>query len=103
MDFQIGFNIALGLVAFLGGWIMNNFRDTLIENKSEMNTNIKDLYDKDAQHIDRLRDIHVMVAGQYVKREELEKQIGKLSDALFHKLDKIENKLDEKIDKRDQQ
>lgn len=91
MDFQFGFNIALGLIAFLGGWIMNNFRD-----------NLRDLYEKDNVQTDKIQDMHVLVAGEYVKREELEKQIEKLSNALFNKLDKIENKLDEKIDKRDQ-
>ena len=29
MDFQLGFNIAVGLLAFLGGWVMNNLRDSL--------------------------------------------------------------------------
>lgn len=92
MDFQFAFNVALGLIAFLGGWIMNNFRD-----------NLKDLYEKNNIQIDKLQDIHILVAGQYVKREEMYKEIEKLSVAIFNKLDKIDNKLDEKLDKRDQQ
>ncbi|CAB4167647.1 hypothetical protein UFOVP1666_80 [uncultured Caudovirales phage] len=88
MDFQFGFNIALGLIAFLGGWILNNLRD-----------NLKDLYEKDNTQTDKIQDIHILVAGEYVKREELEK----LSIAIFNKLDKIEHKLDAKLDKRDQQ
>ncbi|CAB5145038.1 hypothetical protein UFOVP147_46 [uncultured Caudovirales phage] len=84
MDTQTAFNIVLSLVAFLGGWVLNSLRDS-----------IKALQKTDAELADKVQHIEVLVAGQYVKRDDLEK----LSTALFNKLDKIEMKLDGKADK----
>ena len=84
LDFQIGFNIAVGLVAFLGGWVMNNLRDSL-----------KSLQKADNELTNKVQAIEVLVAGTYVKRDELDK----LGQAIFAKLDRIEGKLDGKADK----
>ena len=84
MDFQLGFNIAVGLLAFLGGWVMNNLRDSL-----------KSLHAADAALTSKVQSIEVLVAGTYVKRDELDK----LGQAIFAKLDRIEGKLDGKADK----
>ncbi len=45
----------------------------------------------------KVQAIEVLVAGQYVKRDELEK----LSQAIFSKLDKIMDKLDAKVDRNE--
>lgn len=84
MDSQTAFNIALSLVAFLGGWVLNSLRDS-----------IKSLQKTDAELADKVQHIEVLVAGTYVKRDDLKE----LSVALFNKLDKIELKLDRKADK----
>jgi hypothetical protein len=84
VDFQVGFNIAAGLTAFLGGWVMNNLRDSL-----------KTLHEADASLTSKVQAIEVLVAGTYVKRDELDR----LGQAIFAKLDRIEGKLDGKADK----
>ena len=63
---------------------------------------VKVLYDKltdiqkaDMLLADKVQSIEVLVAGQYIKRTEMEKTI----DALFTKLDRIEHKIDGKADK----
>lgn len=84
MDSQTAFNIVLSLVAFLGGWVLNSLRDS-----------IKSLQKTDAELADKVQHIEVLVAGTYVKRDDLKE----LSTALFNKLDKIELKLDGKADK----
>ncbi len=84
MDTQTAFNIVLSLVAFLGGWVLNSLRDS-----------IKTLHQSDAELADKVQHIEVLVAGQYVKRDDLKE----LTTALFNKLDKIELKLDGKADK----
>jgi hypothetical protein len=84
MDTQTAFNILLSLVAFLGGWVINSLRDS-----------IKALHDSDTDLADKVQKIEVLVAGQYVKRDDMDK----LTAALFAKLDKIEAKLDGKADK----
>jgi hypothetical protein len=84
MDIQTAFNIVLALVAFLGGWVLNSLRDS-----------IKSLHTSDSALADKVQHIEVLVAGSYVKRED----IDKLTSALFSKLDRIEVKLDAKADK----
>jgi hypothetical protein len=84
MDTQTAFNIVLSLVAFLGGWVLNSLRDSL-----------KTLQLTDNELATKVQRIEVLVAGSYVKRED----IDKLTAALFAKLDKIEAKLDLKADK----
>lgn len=84
MDAQTIINIAIGLVGALGGWVLNNLKSSIDE-----------LRKQDSLLADKVQHIEVLVAGTYVKRDDMEK----LGDALFAKLDKIENKLDNKVDK----
>ena len=84
MDTQTAFNMVVGLVAFLGGWVLNSLRDS-----------IRALQKTDAELADKVQHIEILVAGSYVKRDDLKE----LSTALFNKLDKIELKLDGKADK----
>ena len=84
MDTQSAFNVVLSLVAFLGGWVLNSLRDGMAA-----------LQKTDSELADKVQHIEVLVAGTYVTREE----IKNLTTALFNKLDKIDTKLDTKVDK----
>lgn len=84
MDSQTVINTLVGLVAFFGGIWVKGIADS-----------IKDMKTTDAELAEKVQGIELLVAGQYVKREELDK----LGIALFAKLDRIENKLDGKVDK----
>jgi hypothetical protein len=84
MEAQTFINIAIGLVGALGGWVLNNLKSSIDE-----------LRKADLSLTDKVQHIEVLVAGTYVKRDDMEK----LGSALFAKLDKIENKLDGKVDK----
>lgn len=84
MDYQTLFNVAIGLVAFLGGWVLNNIKSSLDA-----------LHIADQQLSEKVQSIEILVAGTYVKRDELDK----LANALFAKLDRIETKIDGKADK----
>ena len=81
---QTLFNIAVGLVGALGGWILN----TLWQE-------IKSMQATDDKLAEKVAGIEVLVAGQYVKRDDMQV----LSSAIFAKLDRIEDKLDSKADK----
>lgn len=83
---QAAFNIAVGLAAFLGGYVLRSIGESL-----------RSLTDADAIVMAKIQQIELLVAGQYVTHSEMEK----LSAALFSKLDKIENKLDMKADKNE--
>ena len=84
MDTQMLINILLGAVAFLGGIWVRGIADSM-----------KDLKAVDIELAEKVQNIEVLVAGQYVKRDELEK----LGSAIFTKLDRIEAKIDLKVDK----
>lgn len=55
----------------------------------------KELKKSDKELAEKVNNIEVIVAGQYVKREDFEK----VADQIFNKLDKIMEKLDRKADK----
>lgn len=82
---QMLFNIALGIASALGGWWMKTMWESL-----------KELQSTDKELASKVASIEVLVAGQYVKRDELDRSL----DALFKKLDRIEDKLDGKEDKK---
>ena len=56
---------------------------------------VKDLQAADKVLAEKVGNIEVLVAGAYVKKDEFTQSIN----ALFAKLDKIEDKLDKKADK----
>lgn len=84
MDFQFAFNIAVGLVGILGGYVLKS-----------ISSRLESLQKADDALTDKVQKIEVLVAGEYVKHTDLEK----LSNALFAKLDKISDKIDSKADK----
>ena len=84
-DPQTYFNVLMAAVGFLGGWVLNSLRDS-----------IKSLQIADSSLADKVQHIEVLVAGSYVKRDDLDR----MTEVLFNKLDKIEAKLDSKADKK---
>jgi hypothetical protein len=81
---QATIDATLGLANLLIGFYLKVVWDSL-----------KALKDTDDQLADKVNRIEVLVAGQYVHRDEFHS----LSKALFAKLDKIEDKLDGKADR----
>ena len=84
MEPQTIINIALSLIGGLGGFVLNRVWESL-----------KDLQSADKMLSEKVAAIEVLVAGAYVTREELQKTVS----AVFTKLDRIEDKLDHKVDK----
>jgi hypothetical protein len=78
------FDFVLSLLGILGGWWMKVMWET-----------VKDLQTADRQLTEKLSSIEVLVAGNYVKREEFDK----IADAIFKKLDRIDDKLSNKADR----
>ena len=84
MDPQFIINCSFAVIGVLGGWVLNRIWEAL-----------KDLQTADKILTDKVGAIEVLVAGNYVSRDELQKTVG----AVFAKLDRIEDKLDHKVDK----
>jgi hypothetical protein len=84
MDYQVMFNIVLGGFSFLAGFLLNNIW-----------SEIKQLQENERETTVRISAIEVLVAGQYVKRDEYRHDIEKL----FEKVDSIISSLSAKADK----
>jgi hypothetical protein len=84
VTFQWLLNAIFTVTGVLCGWILTVFHQTM-----------KDLQKFDFELAEKVHAIELLVAGQYVKKDELHA----LSVALFSKLDRIEQKLDQKVDK----
>ena len=78
-------NSAIGLVSGLLMWVVKSLWDA-----------VKDLQDSDRKLTEKINNIEVLVAGDYVKREDFRVEM----ERLFKKLDAIEQKIDGKVDKR---
>lgn len=83
VDFQTAFNVVLGAFSALVGWLLNTLYQSM-----------RDLTKADADLTSKVNQIEVLVAGTYVKRAEFDQKI----DAMFNKLDAIEEKLDRRLD-----
>lgn len=84
-DYQILFNAAFGLILLIIGWGMRVLFET-----------IRDLRDKDQTIYDKVSNLAVTIPQNYVHKNDFKQ----LSDRLFDKLDRIESKLSDKVDKK---
>lgn len=84
MNEQQFFNIAFAIIGALGGWWMRVMWQSL-----------KELEQQDSKLADKVGNIEVVVAGQYVKRDDMNRDIA----TIFAKLDRIEDKINKKADK----
>ena len=66
------------------GWVMKFFYDRL-----------RDLAIQDQELATKVQAIELLVAGEYVKKDQLER----MEERIFAKLEKIELKIDRKADK----
>ena len=85
METQNLINIIIAVVNFFGGWTLKIIWDAL-----------RALQSADRDLTSKVSAIEVLVAGNYVSRDEFQKSIL----AVFTKLDRIEDKLDHKADKQ---
>lgn len=83
-DYQVLFNIVIGILSAMGGWMLNTMWNSL-----------KDLQSADTKLAEKVGAIEVLVAGQYVTRDEFTATMN----ALFLKLDKIQDTLNSKADR----
>ena len=84
MPDQQMFNVLFAVAGALGGWWMKAMWESM-----------KDLEKADKRLTSEVSDLKVLVAGQYVKHDAFDRTIA----ALFTKLDRMEDKLNHKIDK----
>lgn len=76
VDYQVLFNMVMGVFGVFLGWMLNAAWGSL-----------KELQKADVKLAEKVASIEVLVAGQYVTREEFSIAIT----SLFAKLDKIQD------------
>lgn len=86
MEAQTIINAVFAMAGAMGGFILN-----------AVWSGLKDLREADMALTTKVQNIEVLVAGSYVKTDAF----STMTEALFRKLDKIESKLDTKMDKVD--
>ena len=84
MDMQTAFNIVGAIAGFLMVWVLTGLQDSM-----------KQLQEADILLASKIQDMEVLVAGEYVKRVDVEKDLA----AIFKVCQRIEDKLDKKVDK----
>lgn len=84
MESQTIFDLVLGALMLAGGWIMRVMWESL-----------KELRTQDQELAEKVSQIEILVAGEYVKRSEFERSIQRI----FDKLDIIDAKLSNKADR----
>lgn len=77
-------NWILGLTSGLIGFLLNSVWQA-----------VRDLQSADKALVKEVGEIRVLVAGDYVRKEDFTANIA----AIFVKLDRIEDKIDKKVDK----
>lgn len=88
VDYQQLFNLVVGLAGAAGGWWLNTVWRS-----------VNELQHQDRELAAQLGAMKVVVAGDYVKRDDLEKLVTGLESRITRKLDQIDSKLDGKVDK----
>lgn len=77
-------NWAFGIINIVFGFLLKVIWDSY-----------KELKKADSALADKVNKIEVLVAGEYVKRDDFDR----VANQIFSKLDKISDKLDNKMDK----
>lgn len=83
-DYQVLFNIVVGMLGVIGGWWLNAIWALL-----------KDLQAVDRDLAEKVASIEVLVAGRYVTRDEFNSTLAQV----FTKLDRIIDAVNQKADK----
>jgi hypothetical protein len=83
-EYQFFFNVATAIVSVTFGWVLNTIWGSL-----------KDLQTADKALVDKVASIEVLVAGRYVTRDEFNTSLN----AIFSKLDRIQDLISQKADR----
>jgi hypothetical protein len=83
-EYQVFFDVAVGVIGVLGGWVLNTVWGA-----------VKDLQSADKELAEKVSEIEVLVAGRYVTRDEFNTTLSQV----FVKLDTIRDIVSHKADR----
>jgi hypothetical protein len=88
-DLQSLFNLLAGVCGAAGGWWLNTVWKSVTE-----------LQRQDRELTEKLSRVEVLVAGDYVRKDEFAHRMDVMESRLSKKLDHIDDKLEHKADKQ---
>ena len=102
MDIQLFFNVAIGSIALLGGWVLkltyhqiNRLRqdyDELYDTSKEDYRSLQKYHESDLRNVRKeMSELALSLPEKYVAKQDLEKLI----DFINERFDKIESKIDQ--------
>jgi len=90
MDYQLVFNIGVGIIGTLAGWLFKVAYDQIKELQEEVN-DVEDKHDSDHRlMVDRFNDLAISLPEKYVNKNDFET----LVKIMHHRFDKLEEKID---------
>lgn len=95
MDWQWIANGLFVLLGILGTAFYNSMKKSMEDSFKSINASIHEIEDDTEKLTAKVQAVELLVAGNYVHKDDLEK----ITAALFRKLDQICDKLDRKADK----
>jgi hypothetical protein len=84
VEYQVLFDVAIGVIGVLGGWTLNTVWAA-----------VKELQEADKELAEKVGSIEVLVAGRYVTREDFNTTLNQV----FERLDRIRDLLSQKADR----
>jgi hypothetical protein len=90
MDYQLVFNIALGVVSTIAGWFFKVVYDQLKELQDEVG-DLEDKHEQDHRFvIEKINELALSLPEKYVNKGDFDN----LTKVMHHRFDKLEEKLD---------
>lgn len=90
MDYQVVFNISLGIAGTIAGWFFKVLYDQLKDAESEINE-LEEKHEKDHRFVtQKINDLAISLPEKYVNKNDFEN----LAKVMHHRFDKLEEKLD---------
>ena len=90
MDYQVIFNIALGLIGTVGGWFFKAVYDKIRSLEEEIDDLSGEHEEDHREVIQRINDLALSLPDKYVNKGDFEN----LAKVMHHRFDKLEEKLD---------
>jgi len=90
MDYQVIFNIALGLIGTVGGWFFKAVYDKIRDLEEELD-DLQGEHEEDHREVvQKINDLALSLPDKYVNKGDFEN----LAKTMHHRFDKLEEKID---------
>ena len=90
IDFQLFVNVIIGLITFLGGWILRSLSERIKNSESELR-DLSTHHEEDLKETrQKINDLAIDLPDKYVSKGDFEN----LVKVAHHRFDRIEEKLD---------